>query len=296
MTGVAVALSGIGAADAAIIHRTPGTDEFGAPIWGEGPTQPDMMSATLVPNSSGLVPRGVNNWQCRSDRDPVVLIPGTVGSAYASFSFIGPQLVDAGYCVYSFNHNPISFLPAFSFSGDIAESAEMLGVFVDHVLAQTGSTKVTLLGQSQGGGMLPLYYMNFLGGADKVSALVGLTPTNHGTTLNLPIAFDKNILRGAEQLFGFLGNGQSLPQQWVGSDINDQIYNNGPVTRPGIKYTMIATADDTLVTPYTNCFIWEPGVTNILIQDRFPGKSISHVDTMYDQQVMSLLLEALAQV
>jgi len=32
--------------------------------------------------------------------------------------------------------------------------------------------------------MMPRYYLKNLGGAGKVGALIGLAPSNHGTTLN----------------------------------------------------------------------------------------------------------------
>ena len=32
--------------------------------------------------------------------------------------------------------------------------------------------------------MMPRYYIKFLGGASKVNALIGLAPSNHGTTLD----------------------------------------------------------------------------------------------------------------
>ena len=37
-----------------------------------------------------------------------------------------------------------------------------------------------MVGHSQGG-MMPRYYIKFLGGAGKVDDLVGLSPSNHGT-------------------------------------------------------------------------------------------------------------------
>ncbi len=40
-----------------------------------------------------------------------------------------------------------------------------------------------MVGHSQGG-MMPRYYMKFLGGAAKVNKLVGLVPSNHGTSLS----------------------------------------------------------------------------------------------------------------
>src|SRR5438128_1772103 len=67
--------------------------------------------------------------------------------------------------------------------GDIRQSAAELSAFVDNVLAATGAAKVDLVGHSQGG-MMPRYYLKNLGGAAKVGVLIGLSPSNHGTTLN----------------------------------------------------------------------------------------------------------------
>ena len=47
----------------------------------------------------------------------------------------------------------------------------------------TGASQVDIVGHSQGG-MMPRYYIKFLGGAAKVHTLVGLAPSNHGTTLD----------------------------------------------------------------------------------------------------------------
>jgi len=68
-------------------------------------------------------------------------------------------------------------------TGDIAQSAQQLSNFVNQVLVATGANKVDLVGHSQGGRM-PRYYIKNLGGASKVNTLVGLAPSNHGTTLN----------------------------------------------------------------------------------------------------------------
>ena len=62
----------------------------------------------------------------------------------------------------------------------IEDSAAQLKAFVDKVLAATGAAKVSMVGHSQGG-MMPRYYIKFLGGASKVDDLVGLAPSNHGT-------------------------------------------------------------------------------------------------------------------
>ena len=57
---------------------------------------------------------------------------------------------------------------------------------MDRVLAETGAPKVILIGHSQGGGILPVYYINKLDGADKVSQLIGIAPSNHGTDVDGP--------------------------------------------------------------------------------------------------------------
>jgi triacylglycerol esterase/lipase EstA (alpha/beta hydrolase family) len=50
------------------------------------------------------------------------------------------------------------------------------------VLTATGAAKVDIVGHSQGG-MMPRYYIRFLGGAATVHTLVGLAPSSHGTTI-----------------------------------------------------------------------------------------------------------------
>src|SRR5438552_3308222 len=54
---------------------------------------------------------------------------------------------------------------------------------VYRVLAAPGVSQVDLVGHSQGG-MLPQYYVKFLGGAATVHELVALSPDSHGTTLD----------------------------------------------------------------------------------------------------------------
>jgi triacylglycerol esterase/lipase EstA (alpha/beta hydrolase family) len=58
--------------------------------------------------------------------------------------------------------------------------AAELATFVNSVLGATGAKKVDLVGHSQGG-MMPRYYIGFLGGAKYVHHLVGIAPSNHGT-------------------------------------------------------------------------------------------------------------------
>jgi len=94
-----------------------------------------------------------------------------------------PILVNHGYCVFAFNYGGSSPNADFQGTGEIAASAGQLASFVTQVLAATGASKVDIVGHSQGG-MMPRYYLKFLGGAAYVSTLVGLAPSNHGTTVD----------------------------------------------------------------------------------------------------------------
>jgi triacylglycerol esterase/lipase EstA (alpha/beta hydrolase family) len=96
-----------------------------------------------------------------------------------------------GYCVYAFNYGAtLASLEVWPFIGPridalghIEKSAEELSSFVNNVLSKTKASKVDLVGHSQGG-MMPNYYIKDLGGATKVNELIGLAPSNHGTTLD----------------------------------------------------------------------------------------------------------------
>ena len=114
----------------------------------------------------------------------MILVHGTFADMADSWQALSPLLFDNGYCVFALNYGSYEGSGSIGIDavGPIAHSAEELSAFVDRVLAATGAKKVDLVGHSQGG-MMPRYYLRFLGGAAKVKALVGLAPSNHGTTL-----------------------------------------------------------------------------------------------------------------
>ena len=95
-----------------------------------------------------------------------MLVHGTFEGAADNWATMSPQLKSAGYCVFALDYGDRG-------TGDIAQSAGQLKRFVDAVLAATDAHRVSLVGHSQGG-MLPRYYIKFLGGANKVDDLVGL--------------------------------------------------------------------------------------------------------------------------
>ena len=131
-------------------------------------------------------PPGADNFGCKPSSahpDPVILVNGTFANQDDNWQAASPLLANHGYCVFTFNYGGSSASAVVQGTGDIAASAGQLASFVTRVLAATGAAKVDLVGHSQGG-MMPRYYLKFLGGASHVNKLVALAPSNHGTTLD----------------------------------------------------------------------------------------------------------------
>ncbi|MEU8753003.1 esterase/lipase family protein [Streptomyces chartreusis] len=208
---------------------------------------------------------GWNDYNCKPSAAhprPVVLVHGTFANSVDNWLGLAPYLKDRGYCVFSLDYGQLPGVPFFHALGPIDKSAEQLSAYVDKVLAATGAAEADLVGHSQGG-MMPRYYLKFLGGAGKVNALVGIAPNNHGTTLSgltnlLP------YFPGAEDLLSAAT--PALAQQVVGSDFMTKL-NAGGDTVPGVRYTVIATKYDEVVTPWRTQFLTGPDVKNVLIQD-----------------------------
>ncbi len=235
-------------------------------------------------------PPGANDFACKPSTahpDPVVLVHGTFENMNDNWQAAAPELANHGYCVFAFNYGGSSATDDIQGTGDIAASAGQLASFVTKVLAATGAAKVDLVGHSQGG-MMPRYYLNFLGGAAKVRTLVGLSPSNGGTTLD-------GLATLAQQL-GINGVVASAcaacAEQEVGSTLLAQL--NAKPTMPAVRYTVIQTRDDEVVTPYQNAFLpAAANVINITVEDQCALDQTDHIEIAYDPIAMADMLNAL---
>jgi triacylglycerol esterase/lipase EstA (alpha/beta hydrolase family) len=208
---------------------------------------------------------GWNDYSCKPSAAhprPVVLVHGTFANSVDNWLGLAPYLTDRGYCVFSLDYGQLPGVPFFHALGPIDKSAEQLSAYVDKVLAATGAAEADLVGHSQGG-MMPRYYLKFLGGAGKVNALVGIAPNNHGTTLS-GLANLLPYFPGAEDLLSTAT--PALAQQVVGSAFMTKL-NAGGDTVPGVRYTVIATKYDEVVTPWRTQFLTGSDVKNVLLQD-----------------------------
>ncbi|WP_405986532.1 esterase/lipase family protein [Streptomyces sp. NBC_00872] len=239
---------------------------------------PTAATSTAVASASTAVSAsssGWNDYSCKpsgAHPRPVVLVHGTFANAIDNWLGLAPYLVNRGYCVFSLDYGQLPGVPLFHGLGPIDASAGQLAAYVDKVLAATGAAKADIVGHSQGG-MMPRHYLKFLGGAAKVNALVGIAPDNHGTTL-LGLTGLLRYFPGVGDLLN--EKTPALADQVAGSAFLTKL-NAGGDTVPGVRYTVIATRYDEVVTPYRSQFLSGPDVRNVLLQDLCPVDFSEHL-------------------
>jgi triacylglycerol esterase/lipase EstA (alpha/beta hydrolase family) len=230
-----------------------------------------------LPGSPYGDPAGSNDWACVPSAErptPVILVHGTFGDRRSLLDPISLAMKRAGFCVYSLDYGNRA-------TGDIRDSAAHLGEFVERVREVTDADKVSLVGHSQGG-MMPRYYIKNLGGAAHVEDLVGLAPSNHGTT----VAADGSA-------FEVTGLCLSCAQQAAGSQFLADL-NAGDETPGDVSYTQIITATDEVVVPATSGFLAAgPNTTNVRIQDACALDLSEHLLIPTSATAIAVTLDAL---
>src|SRR4051794_9445312 len=245
------------------------------------PAAADGIPVPLPTSPEGDVP-GVNNWDCTptaAHPRPIVLVHGTFGDRKHLLEDLSDALLAQGYCVFSLDYGNRG-------TEDIATSARTLATFTDRVLAATGAARVSMVGHSQGG-MMPRYYIKFLGGKDEVDDLVGLVPSNHGTGDTGP---GNPLTQGA-----FGAACPACLQQTAGSEFLTRL-NAGDETPGRVSYTQITTKYDEVVTPYLSAYLAPgPRTTNVTVQDLCPDDRTEHAFIPTDPVAIQLVLDALGR-
>ncbi len=229
----------------------------------------NVIAAAAHPNTP---PPGSNNWSCRPSAAhprPVVLVHGLFANMTDNWQTMSPLLANNGYCVFALTYGVSSSLqsPTNQFGGllPMEQSATQLSAFVNRVLAATGAHTVDIVGHSEGATM-PDYYIEYLGGAAKVTRYVGVSGVKHGTTLHgigtLVNEFGALFPGAPDSISSTCGSCQEF---LVGSDYIRKLEARAPAKR--VTYTNISTRYDELVSPYTSSFLAGPNVTNITLQD-----------------------------
>ena len=270
---------------------------YGASALAQGAWNEAWAPDSVVGANNGCKPSAAHPY-------PVVLVHGTLADEGSNWVTLAPLLANEGYCVYAFNYGEtLASLPLILFVtpgridglGHIENSAKELSSFVNNVLSKTKATKVDIVGHSQGG-MMPNYYLKYLGGSAKVHSLIGLAPSNHGTTLDgltelvTVFPFAGEIVGG---LLEFLGS-PALPEQEVGSTFMKKLFGSGDPIQSGVRYVVIETEHDEVVTPYTNAFLNDAGVVNINVQSQCPSDPVGHVGMFEDSPSLQNVLNQLS--
>ncbi|MET0739787.1 MAG: alpha/beta fold hydrolase [Acidimicrobiales bacterium] len=226
------------------------------------------------------VPFGAGGAEATPARDPVVIVAGTFAGQPAASIFYAPmaaRLRADGYQPYIFG------LPT-SGTQDIALTAQALNTYADRVRAQTGATRVDLIGHSQGG-LVARHYVKYLGGSSEVDAVISLGAPHYGTAV-------ANVAK----LFG-LGNCigiTSCAQMSIGSTYLANL-NAGDDTIGAVRYTNIVSANDEVVIPYRTGWLADDGNNvNVRVQSPCFLRIVGHVGLALDGTVYSGIQDALA--
>lgn len=257
-----------------------------------GPRQSDHLAAArYLDTHVDSVPVGVNNFGCRPTADhprPVVLVHGTDSSAYSDWAGIGPQLVDAGMCVFALNYGGAPGADTYG-TEDMRVSFAQLAAFVDDVLAATGAAKVDLVGFSQGANV-SRFYVNKLGGAPKVGTWVGLASPSYGGVMYglVPVG---QAIPGMMDVYAKVTSTAAV-QQAQGEPIMVEL-NAGGDTVPGVRYVTVGSRVDEMIQPFENIALHGAGAENLVLQDLCADDLTGHFHLVYDPFVQQLLLRVL---
>ncbi|NMO03718.1 triacylglycerol lipase [Gordonia sp. TBRC 11910] len=261
---------------------------YGAPRY--GPAQSNWRSGVIASiEDPDLLPPGMNDAACRvlPGTRPVVLLNGAFLNKYATWSKFSEQLSSSGTCVFGLDYGGPTDGP-FHQMGDLRSSAAQIGRFVDHVRAVTGSSKVDLVGYSEGG-LVPFYFLNVLGGASKVATLVSLASPVRGMSGYGILDALATIPQASAAL------GKVLPAAVDGTADSSFVraITAGGLTRPGVRYVSVSSLADSVVMPAEARLPAASNVTDVVVQHYCPQDQVFHGSIIYDDVALRLVRNAL---
>lgn len=188
---------------------------------------------------------------------PILCVHGYVCNG-GYWSSLRAVLARAGFArTYTINMDPTF--------GSIEAFAQQVARRVDDILAQTGESKLILIGHSMGG-LVSRCYVQRHGGADKVSKIITLGSPHNGT------------------VSAFGGPGEDARQMRPNSEWLHGLNAESPVDVP---ITSIYTFHDNIVFPQDTSVL--PHATNIGL----PG--IGHLELAFSGPVQELVLKELRE-
>ena len=152
---------------------------------------------------------------------------------------------------------------------DVQELAQQLAAHVDEVLECTEATHVHLIGHSLGG-LVARYYIQRLGGHEKVHTCITLGTPHRGTHA------------------AWVGRGKTARQLRPGSLLLRQLARSSRAMP--VRFISIYSNLDSLVLPAVNAKITEPALRarNVLVKD------LGHLSLLISRPIIRAIAEALA--
>ena len=192
---------------------------------------------------------------------PIILLHGYFHNRSA-FVIMRRSLKKFGFrSVDTMNYNVIGH--------DVQELAYQLSAHVDEILEQTGGTHVHLIGHSLGG-LVARYYIQKLGGHEKVHTCVTLGTPHRGTHA------------------AWVGRGKTARQLRPGSLLLRQLARSSRAMP--VRFISFYSNLDSLVLPASNAKITEPSLRarNIFVKD------LGHLSLLISRPLIRSIAEILA--
>ncbi|KAI1337105.1 alpha/beta-hydrolase [Xylariaceae sp. FL0016] len=230
-----------------------------------------------------------NDFDCASERNPVVVLHGLSANRDVDLNLLQKALNARGYCTFS--QTWIGGLR------DMAGSAADIAAFVRAVRDRTGADRVDLVGHSEGGVQALYVPMTQDGIADMVGRVVALGPAVHGADY---YGFSDlwyvggDVTRRLAKPFAALIACPACEDMMPGGAITDAFARAPKIAQDGNDVTVIMSRSDTLVSPDVS-MIDEAGVNNVYVQDTCPDDKVGHAGLMWDKSVWRLIINALEE-
>jgi triacylglycerol esterase/lipase EstA (alpha/beta hydrolase family) len=237
---------------------------------------------------------GHNDFSCRSEANPVVLLHGLGATYYEDINLLEAYLKTEGFCTFSLTYGEYDAFPFVGGLKPIKESAVDIANFVREVQSKTEAAKVDLVGHSEGA-FQTLYVTKFGGVKNIIQRVFAIAPPTHGTTfLSLYNVTDvspqltRPLVDTIARTVGCAACSNLLPNGDAVAELTD-----GPIAQEGVSYTILTSKNDQLVVPTTTSFVYEPGVRNLYVQKFCPQDPVGHIGEAYDPNFMELVRNAL---
>lgn len=259
----------------------------------------DRLFGSILPaNVTDLYGAPPNDFNCKSDRNPVVFLHGLSANREWTISTFQKHLQENGWCTYSQTYGEYSMVPFIGGLRPMRETAPEIAAFIRQVKERTGAQKIDLVGHSEGGVHSLYVPMTQLGIKEIIGRSVALGPAVHGA---MYFGFADLWYLGGEatrftvaNILHTIGCPACDDMAPDGAIFNDFKAASPQIAQAGIKTSIIVSNNDILVKPETS-IVNEPGVRNIVVQDHCPEDGAGHAGLSYDRNVWQLVKNELEE-